>query len=115
MQQEETGLGGPLAPFAAIHKNVPFEADATSERLGWMGLEAVHYRRLPPSELRLPVITHHRLYLFIRPPQELDLRYEGVKRQVPPPAGSIMLVPAGCSTLWRWSGSFDVLFVFLEP
>ena len=26
-----------------------------------------------------------------------------------------MLVPAGSPTLWRWSGSFDSLHIFLEP
>ena len=41
--------------------------------------------------------------------------YEGVKRHVPPPAGSIMLVPAGSPARWRWSGRKDSLHIFLEP
>jgi AraC family transcriptional regulator len=45
----------------------------------------------------------------------LDLRYEGVKRHVPPPAGSISLVPAGSPLLLRWSGCFDWLKINLEP
>jgi AraC family transcriptional regulator len=38
-----------------------------------------------------------------------------VKRHLPPPAGSIMLVPAGSPALWRWSGHKDSLHVYLEP
>ncbi|MBV8309736.1 MAG: helix-turn-helix transcriptional regulator, partial [Planctomycetaceae bacterium] len=38
-----------------------------------------------------------------------------MKRHVPPPAGSISVVPAGSPALWRWSGSFDWLHIFLEP
>jgi AraC family transcriptional regulator len=38
-----------------------------------------------------------------------------VKRHVPPPAGSIILVPAGTPGHVRWSGGFDWLHVYLEP
>jgi len=62
----------------------------------------------------VPAITHHRLVLVTRPPEDLDLRYEGVKRHRPTPAGSITLVPAG-STAWvRSSGHKDELHIFLE-
>jgi AraC family transcriptional regulator len=94
---------------------VPFEAAAASDGLGWVGLEAARFRAAPASEVHHPVLTHHMLVLFARPPEELDLRCEGVKRHVPPPAGSIAVVPAGSPALWRWSGRFDWLNVFLEP
>jgi hypothetical protein len=42
------------------------------------------------------------------------LRYEGIKRHVPPPAGSIVLVPAGRPGRVRWSGRGDTLHVFLK-
>jgi AraC family transcriptional regulator len=45
----------------------------------------------------------------------MDLRYEGVKRYVPPPAGAISLVPAGGPAQWRWSGRREWLHVYLEP
>jgi AraC family transcriptional regulator len=83
--------------------------------LGWVGLEAARYRDAPAAELDPPALTHHRLIFFARPPEELDLRYEGVKRHVPPPAGAIALVPAGIPVLWRWKGYFDWLHIFLEP
>src|SRR4051794_27490831 len=95
MRHEEPELGDPLRPLAALRQFVPFEAAAASDRLGWAGLEAPRYRAAPASEINQPVITHHMLVLFARPPEELDLRSEGVKRQVPPPAGSIAVVPAG--------------------
>src|SRR5262249_7479540 len=64
----------------------------------------------------VPALTHHWLVLFVRPPQELDLRYEGVKRHVPPPAGAISLLPAGSPHSVRLSGGYkDHLHVYLEP
>src|SRR5438270_1213444 len=115
MGQEESRLGGPLGPLAALRKIIPFEADASSDRLGWVGLQAARYREAPASELNPPALTHDRLVLFSRPPEELDLLYEGVKRHVAPPAGSISLVPAGSPALWRWGGRKDSLHIYLEP
>jgi AraC family transcriptional regulator len=114
MQQDEAGLGGPIDPLD-WRKIVPFEAAAASDRLGWVGLEAVRYRAAPASELHPPAMTHHRLILFTRPPEELDLRYEGVKRYLSPPAGSISLIPAGSPAQYRWSGDMDTLNVYLQP
>jgi AraC family transcriptional regulator len=114
MRQEEPRRGDPMGPLD-WRKIIPFEAAASSDRLGWVGLEAARYPEAPASELEQPGITHHGLVLFARPPEELDLRYEGVKRHVPPPAGSIVLVPAGSPTLWRWSGRNDTLHIYLEP
>jgi AraC family transcriptional regulator len=114
MQQEEAGHDGAVDPLD-WRKIVPFEAAASSDRLGWVGLEAVRYRAAPASDLSPPAMTHHRLILFARPPEELDLLYEGVKRHAPPPAGSIAVVPAGSPARYRWSGCMDTLNVYLEP
>ena len=114
MREEEPRRSDPMRPLDWL-KIVPFEAAASSDRLGWVGLEAACYRDAPASELSPPAITHHRLVLFIRPPEEFDLRYEGVKRHVPPSAGAIMLVPAGCPARWHASGRRDALHVYLEP
>jgi AraC family transcriptional regulator len=108
------GRGEPIGPLDWI-KRVPFAPAASSDRLGWLGLVAARFRAAPASELDQPGITHHRLFLITRPPEELELRYEGVKRHVPHPAGSISLVPAGSRALWRWSGRKDTLNVYLEP
>jgi AraC family transcriptional regulator len=114
MGQEKPGPGGPLGPIE-LRKLVPFEPCAASDPLGWVGLEAARYRAAPDSEINLSPLTHHALVLITRPPEELDLRYEGVKRHVPSPAGSILVVPAGSPALWRWSGPKDSLHIYLEP
>jgi AraC family transcriptional regulator len=113
-REGQTGRGDPLAPLDWL-KVVPFEAAATSGRLGWVGLVAARYREPPASEINLFPLTHHTLVLFARPPEELDLRYDGLKRHVPPPAGAISLLPAGTPARWRWSGPNDTLSVCLEP
>ena len=112
---QEHPRGGDLIGPRDWRKILPFEADASSDRLGWVGLEAARYRAAPASQLEHPSITHHRLVLFLRPPDELDLRYDGVKRHVPPPAGAISVIPAGSPARWRWSGRPDGLHIYLEP
>jgi AraC family transcriptional regulator len=114
MSDVQRGLGGQIGPLDWL-KFVPFEAAASSRSLGWVGLQAVRYRTAPASELNPPAMTHHRLILFARPPEELDLLYEGVKRRRPPPAGSITVVPAGSPARYRWGGWMDTLNVYLEP
>jgi hypothetical protein len=114
MQLNEPGPDNPLGPLEWL-KTLPFEPAASSDRLGWVGLEAARYQVASAAELNLPAVTHHLLILFARPPEELDMRYEGVKRHVPPPAGSVSLVPAG-SPAWVWaSGRREQMFLFLEP
>jgi AraC family transcriptional regulator len=96
-------------------KVIPFQAVASSGRLGWVGLEAARYRASPAWEYDAPALTHHRLVLVTRPPEGLELRFDGVTRHVPPPAGAIILVPAGTPGRVRWSGGFDWLHIYLEP
>jgi AraC family transcriptional regulator len=114
MNQEEPGRGDPFAP-RDWRKSFPFQAVAASDRLGWVGLEAARYRASPAWEYSAPALTHHRLVLVTRPPQEMELRLEGVKRHVPPPAGAIILVPSGTPGQVRWSGGFEWLHIYLEP
>jgi AraC family transcriptional regulator len=104
----------PIGPLD-WRKVIPFQAVAASDRLGWVGLEAARFRASPAWEYTAPALTHHRLVLVTRPPRELDLRFEGVKRHVPPPAGAIILVPAGTRGQVRWGGGFDWLHIYLEP
>jgi AraC family transcriptional regulator len=114
MKLKKPERGDAIAPLES-RKIAPFEASAASDRLRWVGLEAARYRMPPPSELFFPTLTHHWLVLFARPPEELELRYDGVKRHLPPPAGAISLLPAGTTTYWRWSGPKDSLHIHLEP
>jgi AraC family transcriptional regulator len=114
MAQEESGSSASIGPvnWAEV---VPFEPCAASDRLGWVGLKAFRYRAAPPSEFIVPAFTSHTLVLVTRPPEELDLLYEGVKRHRPPPTGSVSLMPAGTPVEWRWRGHKDSFHIHLEP
>jgi AraC family transcriptional regulator len=114
MRHEKLGGHDPIEP-REWRKTLPFEVAAASDRLGWVGVNAACFRGTPAPELNQPALTHHMLVLFARPPEEMDLRYEGVRRHVPPPAGSITLVPAGSPVQVRSSGSKDQLHICLEP
>jgi AraC family transcriptional regulator len=94
---------------------LPGEPFAASDRLRWVGLEALRYRDQPPNEASQPPLTDHSLLLFLRAPKEFEARFAGISRVVPPPPGSILLVPAGTSAWWRWSDHSDSLHVFLAP
>jgi AraC family transcriptional regulator len=113
MQQKEPGGSDPFGPLD-WRKLFPFDAVLSSVRLGWVGLEAARCRAERVFELNPPALTSHWLVLFLRPPEELDLQYEGVKRHLPPHAGAISLVPAGSPAQWRWSGRRDLLAIYLE-
>jgi hypothetical protein len=83
MREEQPRGGDSIGPLDWLN-NIPHEAVAASDRLGWVGLEAARYRAVPASEYNPPALTHHWFVLFIRPPQELELGYEGVKRHRTP-------------------------------
>ena len=114
MTEEARQPGGPIGPLD-WRKVMPFQAVAASDRLGWTGLGAARFRASPAWEYNAPALTHHRLVLVTRPPQALDLRFDGVKRQVPPPAGAVIFVPAGTPGRVSWSGGFDWLHIYLDP
>ena len=73
MRQQEPGLSGLLSPIELI-KHFPGEPFATSDRLRWVGLEALRYRDQPPNEAFQLPLTHHSLLLFIRTPREFEGR-----------------------------------------
>jgi AraC family transcriptional regulator len=52
---------------------------------------------------------------LLHAPKEFEARSDGIRRGVPPPAGSILFVPAGSPARFRWSSHSDSLHVFLEP
>ena len=103
-----------LGPLELL-KHFPGEPFTVSDRLRWVGLEAFRYRDQPPNEAFQPPLTHHSLVLLLHTPKEFEARSEGISREVPPPTGSILVVPAGSPTWWRWSSHCDSLHVFLEP
>jgi AraC family transcriptional regulator len=114
MREDTPGPGGPFGPLALVER-FPGEPCAVSDQLRWVGLEALRYRNQPPNEAFQPPLTHHTLLLFLHAPREFEVRSEGVSRVVPPPPGSVLMVPAGNPAWWRWSHRSDSLHVFLEP
>jgi hypothetical protein len=96
-------------------KLVPFSPITTSDGLDWIGTEAARFPASPHKELSHPALSHHMLVLFIAPPREIELRYDGVERSVPPPAGSISLVPAGSPVRVREAEARDQVQIFLSP
>src|SRR5262245_6100989 len=77
------------------HDFSPGGPEPTSRNLRSVGLQAAHYRDLDSDEIRIGALSQHLIVLFTKPPAEMTIRCEGVKRDLPPPVGSIALVPAG--------------------
>jgi AraC family transcriptional regulator len=94
---------------------LPYPPAATSAPLGWSGLRVEHFQGAPDLEVNLPPLTHHLLLLYQRPPGVFSLRSEGLDRQGPPPAGSIIIIPAGRPTWWDWHGPCESSQVQLRP
>ena len=94
---------------------ISLSVDATSHRLGWVGLQAVRYRDLATNEIHMPALSQHLLILHTKPPAEGNFRYEGIKREVPPPVGSITVMPVGSVVECRWRGTKDALHIYLDP
>lgn len=87
----------------------------TMGNLGSDDLQAAHYRDLDTDEIRIGPLSQHLIVLFTKPPAEMTIRCEEVKRDSPPLIGSIALVPAGAVADVTWSGKKDNLHVYLEP
>jgi hypothetical protein len=102
-----------------MRRIAPSPLSGASDRLGWAGLQAglqaARFRGIGTCEINVPPQAQHALILIFRSPEQLDVRFEGVKRDIPPPPGSMLLVPAHSAVRWRWSGSKDSLHIFLEP
>jgi len=103
-------------PAVGLPRNLPpVIPEATSHNLGWVGLQAVRYRDSATNEIHVPPLSQHLLILITKPPAEMNLRYEGVKRDQPPPVGSVTVFPVGSVTEWRWRGTKDSFHVYVDP
>jgi AraC family transcriptional regulator len=117
---QKTILFGEIKPLHPLDLNDSYPALrenilATSYGMGWKGLQAVRLKSHGAESCAVITRSTHGLGLSIRPPEKMELRYEGVERDVPLPAGSISVVPAGSSVLSRWQGSSDSLLIYLAP
>jgi hypothetical protein len=105
-------------PAVGLPRNLrPAVPDATSHNLGWVGLQAFRYRKMnsAPNEVHWPPLSQHLLVLMTRPPAKMRFRYGGGKRDLPPPAGSIAVMPVGSEPEFCWQGTKDSLHIYLDP
>src|SRR5580700_5532058 len=89
--------------------------EMTNWNLGASEVQATHQRDLGSDEIRIGGLPQHLLILFTKPPREMNVRCEGVKRNAPPPIGSMALVPVGAVADVSWRGNKDCLQVSVEP
>src|SRR5258707_3604497 len=81
-------------PAFGLPRNLrPVIPDATSQNLGWVGLQAFRCRNSASNEVHWPPLSRHLLVLMTRPPAKMRFRYAGGKRDLPSPAGSIAVIP----------------------
>jgi hypothetical protein len=103
-------------PAVGLPRNLhPAVPDAPSQNLGWVGLQAFRYRNIAANEFYWPPLSQHLLVLMTRPPAKMRFRYEGGKRNLPPPAGSIAVMPVGSEPEFCWQGTEDSLHIYLDP
>src|SRR5262249_34609775 len=109
----ESRRGDPIGSLD-WHNVLPFRTDASSDGQGWVSIQAARCGAELGFEFSVRALTYHRLVFVARPPDALELHYDGVKRHNPTPAGSITLVPAGSPVWARSSGHKDELHIFLD-
>ena len=90
------------------------KVEATSQNLGWVGIQAVRYRDLTTNEIHIPALSQHLLILHTKPAPVMNYQCDGVKRETPPPAGSISVIPAGNITECCWRGTKDGFQIHLD-
>src|SRR5260221_9645857 len=96
----------------ATQNFAPFTRSATSYGMEWKTLQAVRYRKSPASgEFSLASVSPHGLVLTIPPAGRLHVPDDGVRLYRPPVAGSINVISAGGSVLWRRHGCMDAHFI----
>src|SRR5258708_14024258 len=94
-----------------LHPAVP---DATSQDLAEVGLRALRFQYSAPNEVHWPPLSQHLLVLMTRPPAKMRFRYEGGKRDIPPPAGSIAVMPVGSEAEVCWQGTKASFHIYLD-
>ena len=104
MPEEEPIHASPIGPRERAGF-VSFAPSAASDWRGRVGMMAARYRDAPATEVDIPPSTHHSLVLVHRPSEECEFRYEDVKRHIPPPSGSILVIPAGLPVRSRYNGT----------
>lgn len=104
-QRSSTGLRHDLSPGGP---------EAIRRNLESVALQAAHYRDRDTDEIVIGPHSQHLIVLFTKPPAEMTIRCEEVKRDLAPPVGSVALVPAGAVADVSWRGEKSSLHIFIE-
>jgi AraC family transcriptional regulator len=112
----------PASPQGAQNPVTPDERLAiasvrptTSAPLGWIGVRAEHLSAPAHCEVDVPPTTHHWLILNHGRPAEFALEFAGERHEESPPPGSVILIPAGTPSRWRWRGAGESTHILVEP
>jgi AraC family transcriptional regulator len=103
----------PVTPDERLH--IASVRPTTSDLLGWSGVRVEHLTDPPDTEVDLPPTTHHWLVRNHRLSPVFSLRFAGQERTEHPPLDSLIVIPAGCPSRWRWSGPSESTHVLVEP
>jgi AraC family transcriptional regulator len=114
MRTRDRGGAGLITPDARLEV-LPVAPAATSRPMGWSALRAEHFRDTPDFELDLPGGSHHLLALYLRAPEQMAFRTEGLDWEGVPPRGSILVLPAGYPRRALWRGPTESVHVHLDP
>jgi AraC family transcriptional regulator len=112
MPNRPPGGDAPLTPDERLE--VAAVRPTTSKLLGWSGVRAEHLTNPPDTEVDLPATTHHWLILNQGRASFFSLRF-GEQEWSEDAPGSLILIPAGYPSQWRWSGATESSHVLVEP
>jgi AraC family transcriptional regulator len=103
----------PVTPDERLH--LAAVRPLTSEALGWSGVRAEHLTNPPDAEVDLPPTTHHWLVLSQGSALAFSLRFAGQERTESAPPDSLIIIPAGYPSQWRWRGASESTHILVEP
>jgi len=87
---------------------------ASSDGLGWRHMTARRFHHVP-ADFAAPPLSHHLVTLFLAGPAPLDWLLDGRRLTGLAQPGRIMIMAAGQENVWHWTGTPDVLHLYLHP
>jgi AraC family transcriptional regulator len=101
----------PMAPQEAVPAS---SVVCSSAPLGWHGI-IVWRRQSPPTTVVLPPLTMHDVVLQLRAGPRLIQDRDGRHHEGPWREGDILIVAAGCPSVWTMEGAVDNVHLSLDP
>ena len=104
----------PCADVETWGARMPRPPVASSDGLGWRHLTARRFRHVPAA-FTAPPLAQHLITVFLEGQAVLDWRLQGRRLRGRTVPGHIMVMAAGQENDWQWTGSPDVLHLYLAP